>query len=72
MPCAATGWAWRILYLVKCQTKRQILPVIIYMWNLKYKTSEYSKTETDSDMHSKLAVTSEEREGQRGKIDGGD
>ena len=42
------------------------------MWNLKNKTSEYSKTETDPYMESKLAVTSGEREEQKGKIDGGD
>lgn len=72
MLCATTGWAWRILYFAKCQTKRQILSVIICMWNLKNKTSEYSKTETDPYMESKLAVTSGEREEQKGKIDGGD
>ena len=42
------------------------------MWNLKSKTSEYSKREIDPYMESKLAVTSGEREEQKGKIDGGD
>ena len=42
------------------------------MWNLKSKTSEYSKREIDPYMENKLAVTSGEREEQKGKIDGGD
>ena len=30
------------------QTERQILYDITYMWNLKIKTNEFNKTETDS------------------------
>ena len=33
----------------KSDRERQILYIITYMWNLKYKqTNEYNKTETDS------------------------
>ena len=46
------------------QIIRQICYVITYMWNLKIKqTNVYDKTETDSVMDNKLAVTSEEKEG---------
>ena len=39
------------------------------MWNLKIQqTSEYNNKEADTDIESKLVVTSGEREGRRGKI----
>ena len=44
-----------------------MLYIITYMWNLKNKTNEYNKTETDSDIENKLVVTSGESEEKRGK-----
>ena len=38
------------------------------MWNLKNKTNEYNKKETDSQIENKLVVASREREGGRGKM----
>ena len=32
----------------KSGRKRQMLYIITYMWNLKHKTNEYNKIETDS------------------------
>ena len=49
--------------LSKSNREKQILHVITYMWNLKNKTSEYNKKETDSQTVNKLVVTSGEREG---------
>lgn len=43
----------------------------LYVESKRSKTSEYSKREIDPYMENKLAVTSGEREEQKGKIDGG-
>ena len=43
------------------------------MWNLKIQqTSEYNNKEADTDIESKLVVTSGEREGGRGRKGAGD
>ena len=49
------------------QTERQILYDITYMWNLKIKTNEFNKTETDSQIqrtNQQLAVGRGKGEGQ--------
>jgi len=53
-----------ILSETKSDRERQILYEIIYMWNLKNKTtSEYSKKNRFTDIENKLVVTSGGREG---------
>ena len=54
-----------ILSEIKSDRERQILYEIIYMWNLKNKTtSEYSKKNRFTDIENKLVVTSGGREGE--------
>ena len=48
------------------ERERQIPYDIIYMWNLKYGTSEsIYKTETDSDIQNKLVVAEGKWRGKR-------
>ena len=49
---------------MKSERERQIPCDITYMWNLKYGTDEpICKTETDSEMESKLVAAKQEGEG---------
>ena len=43
------------------QTGKEMYSIIISIWNLKNKTDEYGKTETDSHIQNKPVVTSGER-----------
>ena len=43
------------------QTGKEMYSIIISIWNLKNKTDEYGKTETDSHIQNKPVVTSVER-----------
>ena len=66
---SATAWMdleGIMLSDVKSDRERQILCVFTYMWNLKNKQIEYSKTETDSDRRKTSGYQREEewRKGQ--------
>ena len=58
MPLAATRVEPEILILSEVsQEKERQIPYITYMWNLKYGRDEHIyRTETDSDMDSRLVV----------------
>ena len=48
--------------------QRHMLYVFTHVWNLKYKTNEYNKTESLTDVEIKQMVTSGKKEERRGKI----
>ena len=61
------GQTQEVLCLVKQVKERQIVYIITYMCNPKYKTNEYNKTNRLIDTENKLMVTNAESEGERDK-----
>ena len=56
----------------RSQTEKDKYYVITYVWDLKNKTSQYNKTEIDSQIEQTYDYQWRERERERGKIRVGD